>query len=259
MLKRFVLMRVVLAGGFVLAGLVVPRGAARAGDITSIIDEHGHKIFVNTADHPPASKLKKTRASRGSLSLETPPDRIPKLVEKTSAKHQVDPKLVHAIIQVESGYNTRAVSRKGARVLMQLIPATASRFGVQNSFNAGQNIEGGVSYLRYLLDLFDGNVPLSVAAYNAGENAVLRKGGIPQYTETVDYVQRVTSLYDPGSQKSALMRKFTEPRRPPSIGWWMRKAWYTTPTEKDFRNCRSSIDDFSIAAQKQEDLASEHT
>jgi hypothetical protein len=215
MLKRFVLMRlvhmgIVLAGGFVLAALIVPSSVARAGEITSIIDEHGHKIFVNAADVP-ASSLKKTRTSRGSASLETPPADISKLVEKTSAKHQVDPKLVHAIIQVESGYNTRAVSRKGAQGLMQLIPATASRFGVQNSFNAGQNIEGGVSYLRYLLDLFDGNVSLSVAAYNAGEHAVLRTGGIPQYTETVDYVHRVTNLYDPGNQKSALMRKFTEP------------------------------------------------
>jgi hypothetical protein len=215
MLKRFVLMRVVrmgmaLAGGFVLAAFVVPSSGARAGEITSIVDEHGHKIFVNAADVPAASHLKKTRGSRGTSSLETPPAEISNLVEKTSAKHQVDPKLVHAIIQVESGYNTRAVSRKGAQGLMQLIPATASRFGVQNSFNAGQNIEGGVSYLRYLLDLFNGNVPLSVAAYNAGEHAVLRTGGIPQYSETVDYVQRVTNLYDPGNQKSALMRKFTE-------------------------------------------------
>jgi len=122
----------------------------------------------------------------------------------------VDPKLVHAIIQVESGYNPRAVSRKGARGLMQLIPATAARFGVQNSFNPGQNIEGGVTYLRYLLDLFDGNVPLSVAAYNAGENAVLKKGGIPAYAETQDYVQRVTGLYNPGPQASAQLQAYSE-------------------------------------------------
>ena len=94
---------------------------------------------------------------------------------------------------------------------MQLIPATAARFGVQNSFNPKQNIEGGVTYLKYLLDLFGGNVPLSVAAYNAGENAVLKKGGIPPYAETVNYVQRVTGLYNPGPQESSQIQTSSEP------------------------------------------------
>jgi soluble lytic murein transglycosylase-like protein len=147
--------------------------------------------------------------------IATPTPEISSLVDKTAGEHQVDPKLVHAIIQVESGYNPRALSRKGARGLMQLIPATAARFGVRNSYNPEQNIEGGVTYLKYLLDLFGGNVPLSVAAYNAGENAVLKKGGIPAYAETVNYVQRVTGLYNPGPQVSPQVQAFSEPKDAP--------------------------------------------
>lgn len=179
--------------------------------IATIVDEHGHTIFVNASDLPsPAAKM--ARASR-FRSLTTPPAEISGLVEKTADRHQVDPKLVRAIIQVESAYNARAVSRKGAKGLMQLIPSTAERFGVQNSFNPKQNIEGGVTYLRYLLDLFDGSVPLSVAAYNAGEHAVLRQGGIPKYRETVDYVEHVTSLY--GSTDAFFLKKPAAPESPP--------------------------------------------
>lgn len=107
----------------------------------------------------------------------------------------VDPQLVRAVIQVESGFNTNAVSRKGAQGLMQLIPDTARRFGVHSPFDPRQNIAGGVAYLKHLLALFSGDVSLAVAAYNAGENAVLRWGGIPPYPETIDYVHKVTGLY----------------------------------------------------------------
>jgi soluble lytic murein transglycosylase-like protein len=180
----------------------------RADEIATVLDQHGHTIFVNATELPPPPS-RPSHATR-SRYFGAPTTEISSLVEKSAGEHKVDPKLVHAIIQVESGYNTRALSRKGARGLMQLIPATAARFGVQNSFNPGQNIEGGVTYLKYLLDLFDGNVPLSVAAYNAGENAVLKKGGIPAYPETVDYVQRVTGLYNPGPQASAQVQAFGE-------------------------------------------------
>jgi soluble lytic murein transglycosylase-like protein len=194
--------RSVLACGLALACAGTFSIPAR-GQIATVVDEHGHKIFVNAADLPsPAVKM--ARASR-YRHLAPPPAEFSSIVEKTADRHQVDPKLVHAIIQVESAYNPRAVSRKGAQGLMQLIPSTAVRFGVQNSFNPRQNIEGGVTYLRYLLDLFGGDVPLSVAAYNAGENAVLRKGGIPRYKETVNYVEHVTSLY--GSSDAFFLKK----------------------------------------------------
>lgn len=202
--------RAVLMVGVMFALILANSVQSRAGQIASVVDEHGHTIFVNAAD-PPLPPTGKQRKGH-SKYLATPTPEISNLVEKSADNHQVDPKLVHAIIQVESGYNTQAVSRKGAEGLMQLIPATAERYGVQNTFNPRQNIEGGVSYLRYLLDLFKGNVPLTLAAYNAGENAVIKKGGIPPYAETVDYVQRVTDLYNADPQEISLIRKFSEPQ-----------------------------------------------
>jgi soluble lytic murein transglycosylase-like protein len=206
--------RTVLIFGMTCAFMLAASIQTRAGQIASVVDEHGHIIFVNAADPPPAPAGKHSRKGH-SIYLATPPPEISKLVEKTADEHQVDPKLVHAIIQVESNYNPRAVSSKGAEGLMQLIPATAERYGVQNTFNPRENIEGGVSYLKYLLGLFKGNVPLTLAAYNAGENAVIRKGGIPHYAETVDYVQRVTDLYNSDSPDGSLISKFTEPQPAP--------------------------------------------
>ena len=114
------------------------------------------------------------------------------LVAKFSAMYSVPPNLVHAVIQVESGYDERAVSRTGAKGLMQLMPETARRFNVNDPFDARQNIEGGVRYLRQLLDQFP--LKLAVAAYNAGESAVRRFRGVPPYAETRGYVARVLKL-----------------------------------------------------------------
>jgi soluble lytic murein transglycosylase-like protein len=107
----------------------------------------------------------------------------------------VDPELVKSVIQAESAYNPNAVSNKGAIGLMQLMPGTAQRFGVKQIHDPEQNIHGGVKYLRVLLDLFNNDLSLAVAAYNAGEGAVQRFRGIPRYTETQNYVQRVLTLY----------------------------------------------------------------
>ncbi|HNY39857.1 MAG TPA: lytic transglycosylase domain-containing protein [Bryobacteraceae bacterium] len=112
------------------------------------------------------------------------------IVERTAALHGVDPALVHSVIAVESGFNPLAVSPKGAQGLMQLIPATARRFGVTDSFDAKQNIEAGVKYLRYLQDMFQDD-KLALAAYNAGEGAVMKYGGVPPYRETEQYVRKV--------------------------------------------------------------------
>jgi soluble lytic murein transglycosylase-like protein len=117
------------------------------------------------------------------------------LVNKLAPRYNVDPKLALAIIAVESGFNSRAISPKNARGLMQLIPQTAERFRVKNTFDAEENIKGGLAYLQWLLALFQGDVKLVVAAYNAGERAVERYRGIPPYRETQDYVQKVTGLY----------------------------------------------------------------
>lgn len=117
------------------------------------------------------------------------------LISEFSKKYQVDFALIKAMIRAESGFNPTAVSRKGAKGLMQLMPETASRLNVSNVFNPRENIEGGVRYFKYLLSLFDNDVRLSLAAYNAGENLVADLRSIPPYRETVDYVRKVLSYY----------------------------------------------------------------
>ncbi len=112
-------------------------------------------------------------------------------IERIARRYELDPLLVRSVIEVESNYNPRAVSPKGARGLMQLMPGTARRLGVRDSFNPWENIEGGVRHLKYLLELFEGDTRLALAAYNAGEGAVLLYGGIPPYRETHEYVYRV--------------------------------------------------------------------
>jgi len=117
------------------------------------------------------------------------------LVEEAARTYQVDASLLHAVISAESGYNPAAVSNKGAVGLMQLMPETARRYGVENSFDPEQNIRGGTKYLSYLLQLFDNNLELAVAAYNTGEKAVIRHGySIPPYRETMGYVPSVLKL-----------------------------------------------------------------
>jgi soluble lytic murein transglycosylase-like protein len=108
--------------------------------------------------------------------------------------NEVDESMVRAIIHAESAYRVEALSPAGAQGLMQLMPGTAGMYGVDNSFDAGQNIAAGVKHLRMLLDMFDGDFELAAAGYNAGENAVLRHGGVPPYAETQVYVQRVGVL-----------------------------------------------------------------
>lgn len=117
------------------------------------------------------------------------------LINQAASNHSVDPRLVKAVALVESGFNPSAVSPKGARGLMQLMPATARGNGVNNVHDPAQNIAGGTKYLSHLLNLFDGNLEKSLAAYNAGEGAVARYGGIPPYVETRDYVRRALTAY----------------------------------------------------------------
>lgn len=121
------------------------------------------------------------------------------LVEKLAPQYELDPGLVLAVISIESGFNARAVSHKNAQGLMQLIPATAERFQVKNIFDPEENIKGGMAYLRWLLAFFRGDVALTVAAYNAGEGAVEKYGGIPPYPETVKYVDKIMSRYNRAS------------------------------------------------------------
>ena len=127
----------------------------------------------------------------------TPPaaGSVDDLIRNVSYRYGIAPSFVHAVIRAESNYNQGAISNKGAVGLMQLMPDTASRFGVRNRFDPAQNVEGGVRYLRHLMDLYPGQTHMVVAAYNAGEAAVDRYQGIPPYRETRQFVPRVVRHY----------------------------------------------------------------
>jgi hypothetical protein len=138
------------------------------------------------------------------------------LINAIATQNGVDPALVKAIIRAESGFDQRAVSRKGAQGLMQLMPQTADRYAVGDAFDPADNIRGGVRYLKFLQDLFPGQLHLAVAAYNAGENAVLRYAGIPPYAETRDYVSRVFRFYgQPDAMVMAAPIPMARPPQPP--------------------------------------------
>jgi Transglycosylase SLT domain/Domain of unknown function (DUF4124) len=131
-----------------------------------------------------------------SLSSTNEPVDYVAVINNACYRNGVDPKLVHAIVKVESDFNPYALSRKGAMGLMQLMPQTAINMNVHNIFNPHENIDGGVRYLRYLLDRYEGNLSLALAAYNAGETAVKKWGTVPPYPETQNYVQRILKLYN---------------------------------------------------------------
>ncbi|HEX5411267.1 MAG TPA: lytic transglycosylase domain-containing protein [Terriglobia bacterium] len=177
------------ACGLLLAALFCGSASLQAGQIATVTGQYGQIVYVNRT--PAETQTSFVPAE----SVFASPAGIDTIIDRVSNRYQVDPRLVHAMIRVESNYDASAVSSKGAMGLMQLIPATAQRFGVQNPFDPRQNIQGGVSYLKYLLNLFGGNLPLSLAAYNAGENRVIRSGGIPAIPETEHYVRAITRLY----------------------------------------------------------------
>lgn len=171
-------------------------------DIYTYTDANGIVHFSNTRANKhdkiavAAQRDESSSKLRGQVQVsQAGKNRFASLVEAAARTYQVDAALLHAVISAESGYNPAAVSNKGAVGLMQLMPETARRYGVENSFDPEQNIRGGTKYLSYLLQLFGNNLELAVAAYNAGENAVIRHGySIPPYRETLGYVPSVLKL-----------------------------------------------------------------
>jgi soluble lytic murein transglycosylase-like protein len=187
-----------------------------SGQIAKISDDAGRQFFVN-AEPPLSAKLSaaKPRTSiympaessftgRNRPAMDMGRDGVEKLVREAANRHRVDPALVRAVIETESNWNPKAWSHKGAGGLMQLIPTTAQRYGAFDVFDPQQNIDAGVKHLKWLLERYNGNLDLALAAYNAGEGAVDRVHGIPAYRETRNYVQKVQNAYfRPGSGRLA--------------------------------------------------------
>ncbi len=178
-------------------------------------DADGRMVLSDSprADGGDIQKTFPVERARGGVRVTRPPDtrsaRFDPLIDAHAEAHGVDADLVRAVIQVESAFNPLAVSNKGAMGLMQLMPATATEFGVINPFDPGQNIGGGVRYLKRLLTRYDHKVELALAAYNAGPGAVDRYGqNVPPYRETRDYVQRITRV-KPGTAASAAAKPAT--------------------------------------------------
>jgi soluble lytic murein transglycosylase-like protein len=156
-----------------------------------------------------------------ALRSATAPASFQETVDRIAGRHGLPPELLHSVIQVESNYNPYAVSSKGALGIMQLIPATARRFGVSDVFDPAENMEGGARYLQYLLALFNGDYPLALAAYNAGENAVAKYGAVPPYPETRTYLKLVAKRLEEAQKASAAKvkeRKEAKPAEPKPDG-----------------------------------------
>jgi soluble lytic murein transglycosylase-like protein len=183
-------------GTVVLASLA--SSGLQAGEAVPQAAESPRVVWVVRVD-PRSGKLVRRPIgdSKSSNSAE-----VRALVQKAAADFEVNPLLVDSVIRVESNYNPFAVSPKGAQGLMQLMPATARRFGVTDTFDPKQNIEAGVRYLKLLQDTFQDD-RLAIAAYNAGEKAVVKYGDVPPYPETVDYVAKVGQKYGQAKRAGA--------------------------------------------------------
>jgi soluble lytic murein transglycosylase-like protein len=172
-----------------LLALALFAHAARA-DIYLQVQKNGTLLL---SDRPLSASARRIQADRSPAAGRLPRDAQ---IRRVAERHGVDPLLVHAVVRAESGYDPNAVSPKGAAGLMQLMPETARRYGVTDPFDPATNLDAGVRYLRHLLSEFGGNLSLALAAYNAGEEQVLRAGRrIPDYRETAEYVRRVRLYY----------------------------------------------------------------
>ncbi|MBZ0172075.1 MAG: transglycosylase SLT domain-containing protein [Phycisphaerales bacterium] len=185
-----------------LAAAIVPAQPAHA-DIFKYVDKNGHVYLTDRPNHPGYKLLVKTwkgwTESRGRIDfrrVELNRKRFGPAIRQIAREYQLPDALLHAVIKAESYYDPNAVSRAGAVGLMQLMPGTAQRYGVRDRRDPLANMHGGSRYLRDLLGMFNNNVVLALAAYNAGENAVIQNGyKIPPYSETRTYVKKVLQFY----------------------------------------------------------------
>ena len=197
-----------------LALITVLAPTAFASGLYRWVDEDGVAHFTNAPTDPRFRRVGSlTGTAQGWLRLpEAVRSRFTDEIREIAQRHGVAVDLVEAVIRVESAFNPRAVSNKGAQGLMQLMPRTASSLGVRNVFDPRENIDGGVRHLRYLLDKYPGNVSLALAAYNAGEKAVDRYGAIPPYAETQQYVQKILGSGGAGNGRfvRSIVYRYTE-------------------------------------------------
>ncbi len=159
-----------------------------AAGVRVTVREDGMKVITNESPEHQGRRL-------SARLVEVPGRDLAAVIERHARSQSLEPKLVRAVIQAESGYNVQALSNKGAMGLMQLMPGTATELAVDDPYDPDQNIRGGTTYLRFLLDRFNNRMELALAAYNAGPGAVDRHSGIPPYRETQAYVRRVLSLF----------------------------------------------------------------
>ena len=182
---------ILLSGSLLI--LVAATSLLAEDKIQAFVNTSGRVVFTNLVDNAPGP-VSPVIPTSDLLVSEMPPSLRP-IVDNVSQTHGVDPALVRAVIKTESNFNRFAVSPKGALGLMQLIPATGRRYGVQDFFDPQQNVDGGVRYLKFLLEKFNGNIDLALAGYNAGENLVQRLGRIPAIPETTNYVRKIRAIY----------------------------------------------------------------
>jgi hypothetical protein len=204
-----------------LLSLGVAATPARAGSTYQFEDEQGVVHYTNVPGDPRYSFVRRdadTTVARPPAEQGLGPSpkirAFAQLIRATAERYGVDTRLIEAIVQTESAGNPTAISPKGARGLMQLMPERAALLGVRNAFDPTQNVDGGVRHIRDLLQGFGGDVSLALAAYNAGEAAVRSYGGIPPFAETREYVRRVRALYDgAGSASPRAVVLATAPQR----------------------------------------------
>ena len=192
----------VLKSTFLIATLLAASAAAAHSQIYTYVDADGLRHYTDVPDDNRYRLLilsprdRTASGDRYDVMLLAKAGRYDSIIEKAATAASVEPNLLRAVIVVESGFNSRAVSKRGAMGLMQLMPATATRFGVSNPYDPLQNVHAGARYLKFLIDRFGQDVRLALAAYNAGEDAVDRNGGqIPPFSETMAYVPRVLKIY----------------------------------------------------------------
>ena len=189
----------------ILLAFLLDTAAVCRGDIYKYVDPDGVIHLTNVPTEPNIPYVLVMKEKRVIIQVPGKISDYDDLIARISEKYRVNSALVKAVIKAESNFNHRAVSPVGARGLMQLMPATAAGLQVQDSFHPENNIDGGVRYLRYLMDLFNGNLPLVLAAYNSGENTVIRYNNrIPPYQETQTYVRRVLNYFSKYSTGNAI-------------------------------------------------------